>query len=61
MTLGEVQREVAARDAQDANRVEAPLRKAPDAIEIDTTVLTVDAVVERMLQTVGERRCCTRS
>ena len=61
VTLDEVQREVAARDAQDANRVEAPLRKAPDAIEIDTTALTVDAVVERMLQTVGERRCCTRS
>ena len=61
VTLDQVQREVAARDAQDANRVEAPLRKAPDAIEIDTTALTVDAVVERMLQTVGERRCCTRS
>jgi len=61
VTFDQVQREVAARDAQDANRAEAPLRKAADAIEIDTTALTVDAVVERMLQTVGGRRCCTRS
>jgi cytidylate kinase len=56
-----VRMEVAARDAQDANRAVAPLRKAPDAIEVDTTDLTVDEVVERMLQLVGERRCCTRS
>jgi CMP/dCMP kinase len=57
----QVRMELAARDAQDANRAVAPLRKAPDAIEVDTTDLTVDEVVERMLQTVGERRCCTRS
>jgi cytidylate kinase len=56
-----VRLEVAARDAQDANRAVAPLRKAPDAIEVDTTDLTVDEVVDRMLKIVGERRCCTRS
>jgi cytidylate kinase len=61
VTYEHVRMEVAARDAQDANRAVAPLRKAPDAIEVDTTDLTVDEVVERMLQLVGERRCCTRS
>jgi cytidylate kinase len=61
VTFEHVRMEVAARDAQDANRAVAPLRKAPDAIEVDTTDLTVDEVVERMLQVVGERRCCTRS
>ena len=61
VTFEHVRMEVAARDAQDANRAVAPLRKAPDAIEVDTTDLSVDEVVERMLQLVGERRCCTRS
>jgi cytidylate kinase len=61
VTFEQVRLEVAARDAQDANRAVAPLRKAADAIEIDTTALTVDEVVERMLRMVGERRCCTRS
>lgn len=61
VTFEHVRMEVAARDAQDANRPVAPLRKAHDAIEVDTTDLTVDEVVERMLHLVGERRCCTRS
>lgn len=56
----QVRLEVATRDAQDGNRAVAPLRRADDAIELDTTSLTVDEVVERMLQIVGERRCCTR-
>lgn len=61
LTFEQVRLEVAARDAQDANRAVAPLRKAADAIEVDTTDLTVDEVVDRMLKIVGERRCCTRS
>ncbi len=58
--LPTVRAEIAARDAQDTTRVLAPLRKAPGAIEIDTTALTVDQVVERMLREI-EQRCCTRS
>jgi cytidylate kinase len=66
VTYEQIRIEVAARDAQDANRAVAPLRRADDAIEVDTTNLTVDEVVERMLRAVearrpGERRCCTRS
>src|SRR5438093_839218 len=38
-------RDIAARDAQDSSRVLAPLRKADDAIEVDTTGLSVDQVV----------------
>ena len=55
-----VRAELAARDAQDRGRELAPLRKAPEAVEIDTTGLTVEQVVERMLGEV-ERQCCTRS
>jgi cytidylate kinase len=56
--LAEVLEELRARDAQDTTRALAPLRKAPDAIELDTSELTEDEVVERMLAEV-ERKCST--
>jgi CMP/dCMP kinase len=60
--LAAVRAEIAARDAQDAGRALAPLRKADDAIEIDTTALSVEQVVERMLDVIEQRkRCSTRS
>jgi cytidylate kinase len=59
--LEAVRDEVAQRDAQDAGRTLAPLRKAADAIEVDTTNLTVDEVVDVMVSAVERRRCCTRS
>lgn len=58
--LAVVRAEIGARDVQDRTRALAPLRKAPDAVEIDTAGLTPGDVVERMLREI-ERRCCTRS
>lgn len=58
--LAVVHAEIGARDVQDRTRALAPLRKAPDAVEIDTAGLTPGDVVERMLREI-ERRCCTRS
>jgi cytidylate kinase len=55
-----VKDEMALRDAQDATRALAPLRRPDGAIEVDTTELTVDEVVERMVAEV-ERKCSTRS
>ena len=55
-----VRAEIATRDRQDTTRDLAPLRKAPDAITVDTTDLTVDQVVEVMLRAI-ETQCCTRS
>ena len=52
--------EIRARDVQDKTRTLAPLRMADDAIPIDTTGLTADQVVNRMMQEI-EQRCCTRS
>ena len=46
--LDTVLRDQALRDAQDAEREHSPLRPAPDAIELDTTGLSVDEVVERI-------------
>ena len=60
--LEEVRSEIAGRDARDRSRELAPLVKPPDALEVDTTDLTIDGVVERMLDVVeAALRCCTRS
>lgn len=56
VTLDAITAELAARDTQDQTRELAPLRKPPGAIEVDTSDLTVDQVVERMLATIGSRR-----
>jgi cytidylate kinase len=47
--LEDIARDIAARDYNDMNRDFAPLRKADDAIEIDSTALTIDEVVAKML------------
>lgn len=51
-TFAEVCREVEERDERDRTRPVAPLRKASDAIEIDSSEITVDEVVERIVSTV---------
>jgi cytidylate kinase len=38
------------RDFRDIHRAAAPLLKCPDAVEIDTTAMPVDAVVARVMQ-----------
>jgi CMP/dCMP kinase len=47
--------EVRERDARDAGREHSPMVPASDAIEVDTTGLTIDEVVERIVGLVGER------
>lgn len=51
----EVKRQIASRDLGDMNRAVAPLKKAEDAIEIDTSDLTLDEVVEKMKKEVMVR------
>lgn len=50
--------EVEQRDAADSNRQHAPLMQAADALAIDTTAMTIDQVLKRMLAVVNE---CRRS
>jgi cytidylate kinase len=52
VTLGDLLREILARDARDASRAVAPLRPAEDAVCIDTTATGIEAVVERVLSLV---------
>jgi len=52
-THAAVQEEVARRDARDRTREASPLSPAADAIRIDSTSLTVDEVIRRMLAEVA--------
>jgi cytidylate kinase len=47
--------ELAQRDHRDRSRAESPLVQAPDAMYLDSTGLTADEVVERILKLVRER------
>ncbi|MBS0379073.1 MAG: (d)CMP kinase [Proteobacteria bacterium] len=50
VSLPALSREIAERDARDQTRQVAPLRPAPDACVIDSTDLSVEAVVGRVLE-----------
>lgn len=54
VTLDDVEKEIFLRDKQDSEREIAPLAKADDAILIDSTNLSVDEVVEKILH-LGKR------
>ncbi len=49
-----MQREVAERDFRDSNRPIAPLKQAADALVIDSSALSIDQVVARIVQRVRE-------
>ncbi|MGL5082752.1 MAG: bifunctional pantoate--beta-alanine ligase/(d)CMP kinase [Microcoleaceae cyanobacterium] len=55
IVLEEIEREIALRDQKDSTRAVAPLRKAPDAVEIQTDGLTIDEVTTRIIQLYHER------
>lgn len=42
------------RDYQDSHRENSPLKKADDAIEIDTSDMTIDEVVDRVMELVNK-------
>ncbi len=57
-TVEEIQKEIERRDYIDSHRENSPLRKADDAIELDTSDLTieeeVDAIIELFRKRIGE-------
>lgn len=55
VTIEELEAEIRQRDEEDMNRAVSPLRKADDAIELDTSSLTVDEQVERIYQLALEK------
>ncbi len=55
VNIEEVKEALIKRDLQDSTRKESPLKKAEDAVEIDTTDLTNDSTVDRVIELLKER------
>jgi cytidylate kinase len=51
-----VETELRARDLVDSTRDASPLMPALDAVRLDTTGLSVDEVVDRVMRIVDEKR-----
>jgi cytidylate kinase len=54
-TLAALSLEIAERDKRDSSRSASPLVASADAVVLDTTGMSVDAVVERVLRLAGAR------
>ena len=55
ISIDQIEKDIQARDEYDRNRKYAPLKKAEDAIEIDTSNMTIDEVVEKMLTFISRK------
>lgn len=55
ISIKEVVEEVEARDRQDSTRADSPLVKTDDAVEVDTTGLSIPEVVDRIIALAQER------
>ena len=53
--LVQLQKEIEERDYRDMNREVSPLKKAEDAVELDTSDLSIEEVVEAMQRIVAEK------
>jgi cytidylate kinase len=53
--LDEIEREIAERDRRDETRGDSPLRRAPDAVIVDTTSLTIEQQIDRVIELAVER------
>jgi cytidylate kinase len=61
VSLAAVREEIAGRDRRDRERALAPLVKPAGAMVVDSTELSRDEVIHRVLEAVEQVRCCTRS
>jgi CMP/dCMP kinase len=55
ITLEEITSQLAERDKRDRERTISPLSKAPDAVELDTSYLTIDGQVEKVVELAQKR------
>ena len=53
--LASLQKEIEERDYRDMNREVSPLKKAEDAVELDTSFMTIPEVVEAMQKIIAEK------
>ncbi len=54
-TLEEVEKDLERRDYIDSHREFAPLTKAKDAVEVDTSLLSIDESVDRIISIIKEK------
>lgn len=54
--LDTIRREIEERDYRDMNREASPLRQADDAVQVDTSDMTVEEVITRIMDICQERR-----
>jgi len=54
-SLEQIRKSIEKRDKSDRSRAVGPLKPAADAIVVDTTALTIDEVVEKLLGIVKQR------
>jgi cytidylate kinase len=52
--IATLRRDIEERDLRDSTRSDSPLTKAPGAVEINTDGLSVEDVVDRIMQLVRE-------
>ena len=53
--LAQLQKEIEERDYRDMNRDVSPLKKAEDAVELDTSYMTIPEVIEAMQKIIAEK------
>jgi pantoate ligase/cytidylate kinase len=56
MSLEQIEQAIHERDMKDSTRAIAPLRQAPDAVEINTDTLTIEAVTRQIMGLYSERQ-----
>ncbi|HED09467.1 MAG TPA: (d)CMP kinase [Caldithrix abyssi] len=56
LTLESIKADLARRDHADSTRADGPLKKAPDAIVIDTSHMSIEEQVEKIVQLARERQ-----
>ncbi len=55
ITLGRVRKNIILRDEKDSGRINDPLKKAPDAIEIDTSEMRFDEQVQKICTVIKDK------
>jgi cytidylate kinase len=55
LDIDRIEQDIKERDERDMNRKNSPLKKADDAVVVDSSEMTIDEVVIRILDIVGEK------
>ena len=55
-TIQELVDDIEKRDQYDSSREISPLRKAEDAVEVDTSQMTIDDQVSRIIEIVNQKQ-----